>query len=124
REGEKAITQRAAEKATQVGPEGAHDPAVDHVQAPQEQRDAAYEIKKNHASHTKHPPTVGHGPAIARPIYIDTGLRFREWLAELRRTIESFRAFVAGKVLSGHLREVATRGRPVGAVGHIQAHDL
>ena len=37
--------------AAQVGTEGAQNAAVDHVQAPQQQRDAAHQVEKNHASH-------------------------------------------------------------------------
>jgi hypothetical protein len=46
-----AISQSSGKKLTEVGTECAQDPAVDHVQAPQQQRNAAHQVKKNDASH-------------------------------------------------------------------------
>ncbi len=48
---QKSIAQRRAQHAPQFGAEGAHDPAADHVQAPQEQGNSAHQVKKNDASH-------------------------------------------------------------------------
>jgi hypothetical protein len=44
------ILQRASQKAPQIGSEGSDDAAVDHVQAPQQQRHAAHEIEEDHAA--------------------------------------------------------------------------
>ena len=47
----KRLRERRAEEAPQVGAEGADDAAVDHVQAPQQQRHAAHEVEKDDATH-------------------------------------------------------------------------
>ena len=36
----------------EVGPEGTHDSAVDHVEAPQQQRDATHQVEQDHAAGT------------------------------------------------------------------------
>ena len=50
-EGAHAVTQRRAQETPEIGAEGAHDAAVDHVQAPQQERHPAHEVKEDHASH-------------------------------------------------------------------------
>ena len=50
-EGGEAVAQRLGQQQAQIGSERAQDPAVDHVQAPQQQRDAAHQVEKNEASH-------------------------------------------------------------------------
>ena len=47
----KRLLRALAEQLAQIGTEGAQNPAVDHVQAPQQQRHAAHQVEKNHASH-------------------------------------------------------------------------
>ena len=49
----KRLLRRLAEQPAQIGTEGAQNPAVDHVQAPQQQRHAAHQVEKNHASHDR-----------------------------------------------------------------------
>ena len=46
-----AIAQRLRQQPPQVGAERAQDAAVDHVQAPQQQRHAAHQVEKYEASH-------------------------------------------------------------------------
>ena len=48
-EREEAVAQRRPQEAPQVGAERPDDPAVDHVQAPQQQRHAAHQVEKDHA---------------------------------------------------------------------------
>ena len=49
-EGQETVTEGGAEKTPQARAESTDNTAADHVQAPQQQRDAADEIKKNHAA--------------------------------------------------------------------------
>jgi hypothetical protein len=49
--GGETIVKRLGEQLPQVRPEGAQNPAVDHVQAPQQQRHATHQVEKNHGSH-------------------------------------------------------------------------
>jgi hypothetical protein len=42
-----------ASSPAEIGPERAQNPAVDHVEAPQQQRHAAHQVEKNHASHDR-----------------------------------------------------------------------
>ncbi len=51
RKGGEAVAQGLRQQQAQVGPERAQDPAVDHMQAPQQQRHAAHQVEKNQASH-------------------------------------------------------------------------
>ena len=51
-EGGEAVAERMREDAPQVRAERAQDAAVDHVQAPQQQRDAAHQIEKNDRAHS------------------------------------------------------------------------
>lgn len=51
RKGAETVFQRACQQRTQVGSERAQNPAVDHVQAPQQQRHATHQIEQNHTSH-------------------------------------------------------------------------
>ena len=46
-----AISQRSGKKPAEIGAERAQDSAVDHVQAPQQQRNATHQVEKNHGSH-------------------------------------------------------------------------
>jgi len=46
-----AIVQPLCQQKPQVRAEGAQDAAVDHMQAPQQQRDAAHQIEKDQTSH-------------------------------------------------------------------------
>jgi hypothetical protein len=46
-----AVVQPLRQQQPQVGAEGAQNAAVDHMQAPQQQRDAAHQVEKNQASH-------------------------------------------------------------------------
>ena len=46
-----AVVQRLRQQPPQVRAERAQDAAVDHVQAPQQQRHAAHQVEQNHASH-------------------------------------------------------------------------
>jgi hypothetical protein len=46
-----AIAQRHSKEASEIGAEGTHYAAADHMKAPQQQSDAAGQIEKNHASH-------------------------------------------------------------------------
>ena len=50
-EGGEAIAQRLTEEAAQVRPERAQHAAQDHVQAPQQQRHAAHQVKEYNRSH-------------------------------------------------------------------------
>ena len=50
-----AIAQRLAEQAAQIGAERAQHAAEHHVQAPQQQRHAAHQIKQDQASHRLSP---------------------------------------------------------------------
>ena len=52
-EGGEAIAQRLAKNAAQIGTERAQHAAEHHVQAPQQQRHAAHQIKQNDRSHRK-----------------------------------------------------------------------
>ena len=58
REGGEAVAQRLCQQLAQIGAERAQDPAVDHVQAPQQQRDAAHQVEQNQASHALSFPTI------------------------------------------------------------------
>jgi hypothetical protein len=46
-----SIAECGAQEASEARAECAHDPAADHVQAPQQQGHSAHQIKKNNASH-------------------------------------------------------------------------
>jgi hypothetical protein len=46
------VAERPRQQQPQIGPEGPQDPAMDHVQAPQQERDAPHQIKQNKTSHT------------------------------------------------------------------------
>src|SRR6478752_2263936 len=50
-----AITKRLAEQPSQVRAKGTQNPAVDHVQAPQQQRHAAHQIEQYQRSHAPSP---------------------------------------------------------------------
>ncbi|MGY3359038.1 hypothetical protein ACVWZK_005701 [Bradyrhizobium sp. GM0.4] len=50
-----AVTKRLAEEPSQVRAKGAQNPAVDHVQAPQQQRHAAHQIEQYQRSHAPCP---------------------------------------------------------------------
>ena len=62
-EGAEAIAECCAQEASQVGAEGAHDAAVDHVQAPQQERHPSHQVKEDHVSHGTPPP--GRRPSAA-----------------------------------------------------------
>ena len=49
--GGEAVAQGLRQQQAQIGSERAQDPAVDHMQAPQQQRDAAHQVEKNQTSH-------------------------------------------------------------------------
>src|SRR6266404_3763755 len=49
--GGEAVLQGFRQKQTEIGAESAQNSAVNHVQAPQQQRDAAQQVEKNQASH-------------------------------------------------------------------------
>ena len=49
----KRLLRRLCQQQPQVGPERAQDSAVDHMQAPQQQRHAAHQVEKNHGSHAR-----------------------------------------------------------------------
>jgi hypothetical protein len=49
--GAKPIVQRDAEQTAQIGAECAHDAAVDHVQSPEQQRDAAHQVENDRTAH-------------------------------------------------------------------------
>ena len=51
--GGEAVVQRLRQQQPQVGTERAQDSAVDHMQAPQQQRHAAHQIEQNHGSHDR-----------------------------------------------------------------------
>ncbi len=53
RKGGEAVVQALRQQRTQIGAERAQNPAVDHVQAPQQQRHATHQVEKNHASHAR-----------------------------------------------------------------------
>ncbi len=53
RKGGEAVAQAFRQQRAQVGTERAQDAAVDHVQAPQQQRHATHQVEKNHASHDR-----------------------------------------------------------------------
>ena len=63
-----AVAQRLGQQQSQVGPERAQDSAVDHVQAPQQQRDAAHQVEKNQASHARQFPTNSSQEVRLSPI--------------------------------------------------------
>src|SRR5207253_10046207 len=46
-----AVVQSPRQQLPQIGTEGAQYPAVDHVQAPQQQRHATHQVEKNDTSH-------------------------------------------------------------------------
>ena len=50
-EGAEPVAQRLAQELAQIGAEGAQDPALDHVQAPEQQGDAAHQVEDDQASH-------------------------------------------------------------------------
>jgi hypothetical protein len=56
RECSKTVSQRARQQRAEIGTERAQDAALDHVQAPQQQRHATHQVEKNHASHDR--PTL------------------------------------------------------------------
>ena len=49
--GGEAVAQGLCQQQAQIRSERAQDPAVDHMQAPQQQRDAAHQVEKNQTSH-------------------------------------------------------------------------
>jgi hypothetical protein len=49
--GGEAVAQRLRQQQAQIGSERAQDAAVDHMQAPQQQRDATHQVEKNQTSH-------------------------------------------------------------------------
>jgi hypothetical protein len=51
REGREPVAQRSRQQLPQLGAERAQDAALDHVQAPQQQRDTTHQIENNHRSH-------------------------------------------------------------------------
>ena len=65
-----AVAQRLGEEAAQIRTERAQHAGEDHVQAPQQQRHAAHQVKQNNRSHRppaphvqfehRHPPPTGH----------------------------------------------------------------
>ena len=50
-EGGEAVAERLRQQTPQIGAERAQDAAVDHVQAPQQQRHAAHQVEKNERAH-------------------------------------------------------------------------
>ena len=46
-----AVEECLREKATQIGTERAHGPALDHVQAPKQQGDAPHQVEENERTH-------------------------------------------------------------------------
>ena len=56
-----AVAQRLRQQPPQIGTERAQDAAVDHVQAPQQQRHAAHQVEKNDASHDLALPNLNRG---------------------------------------------------------------
>ena len=50
-EGAEAVAQGLAQEVAQIGAEGAQDPALDHMQAPEQQGNAAHQVKDDQASH-------------------------------------------------------------------------
>jgi hypothetical protein len=52
--GGEAVVERLAEQLAQIWSESAQNPAVDHVQAPQQQCHATHQIEKDHCSHARY----------------------------------------------------------------------
>jgi hypothetical protein len=50
-EGGKTVAQSFGEEGTEIGAEGAHDAALDHVQAPKQQCCAAHQVEKDDRAH-------------------------------------------------------------------------
>jgi hypothetical protein len=61
-------TGQSLERAEEIGPEGAHDPTADHVQAPKEQSDRRHQVEKNDASHRLASLTLAPVPKTAAPV--------------------------------------------------------
>jgi hypothetical protein len=59
-----------AQRAPQFAAEGAHDPAANHVQAPQEQGNSAHQVKKKDASHRTARLVSLLAPIRLRPVLI------------------------------------------------------
>src|SRR6202011_3771903 len=51
--GGEAVAQRLGQQQAQVRAERTQNAAVDHVQAPQQQRHAAHQVEKNHGPHAR-----------------------------------------------------------------------
>ena len=78
--GGEAVVERFRQQEAQVGTECAQGAAVDHMQAPQQQRHAAHSIEKNHGSHAHaHPESsrtvrLSANAAGSTPDVPETGL--------------------------------------------------
>ena len=58
RKGGEAVVEPLRQQQAQVRAERAQDSAVDHVQAPQQQRNATHQVEKNHGSHARQLPAA------------------------------------------------------------------
>ena len=116
--GGEAVVQRLRQQPPQIGTERAQNSAVDHVQAPQQQRHAAHQVEKNHASHDRPLPKFeSKDQAIAKrrrinPLLFRRGARKCDVAATVDvRRHRSCRAVEPGRS-SGDNRSTCRRQEP------------
>ena len=83
--GGEAVVERLRQQQAQIGAERAQNSAVDHVQAPQQQRHAAHQVEKNQASHARPIPALQIDGSGYRQTTADQSFYSRACVQEMRR---------------------------------------